>query len=134
MQDDQQPIVTDRRRLLRNAGLGTAFAAALGLGLMRAANAQNASAPSDADILNFALNLEYLEAEFYLNAINGTGLPSKDIGGVGKTGEVYGGGAVPSKRLPSSNTRPASPTTNSPTWNPCAPLSAVRRSPVRRWI
>jgi len=50
--------------------------------------------PSDEAILNFALNLEYLEAEFYLRAVSGAGIADGEANGRGRRGQVVGGRQV----------------------------------------
>ncbi|MCW2810629.1 MAG: hypothetical protein JWP61_1087 [Friedmanniella sp.] len=90
----------DRRSFLRNAGLAglgvVGTSALIGTGGLSAsaAPATGSDAPSDGTVLNFALNLEYLEAEFYLHAYYGWGVPSSLTGGKGDLGKVTGGRKV----------------------------------------
>jgi len=91
----------NRRSLVGRIGAGAAGAVALGA--MATGMAVSTSVPAqaqtitDADILNFALNLEYLEAEYYIRSFLGVGLDAADRDGVGGSGFVLGGSKVPFK-------------------------------------
>ena len=87
-----------RRSFFKNVGgisvgmVGGTFLSACG-GSVKEAIAQ-AAQPTDIDILNFALNLEYLEAQFYSYAALGIGLPANMLTGAGTQGAVTGGRQV----------------------------------------
>ena len=88
----------DRRSFLKAAGVAGlgAVGGATALGAVTD-SASAAPAITDGAILNFALNLEYLEAEFYQIAAFGTGLSNSLTGGKGRKGNVIGGQQVPFK-------------------------------------
>ena len=85
---------TDRRNFLRAAGAGGLGVVGAGAVATMAPGSAEAAGPSDAAILNFALNLEYLEAEFYQQAAFGRSIGDKLSTGKGDRGPTTGGRKV----------------------------------------
>jgi len=93
-------IVNESRRSFssRRAALALGSAALAGLALARPRRALAQTAIGDPDILNFALNLEYLEAQFYTLATTGKTIDQLGVGITSGSGAA--GGTVTVKANP----------------------------------
>lgn len=78
-----------RRRLLQ-LGLGATLASSAGFAPL--SRADEPTDIMDEDIFQFALNLEYMEAEYYLRGTTGQGIDDSDVGA--EAGPVTGGNRV----------------------------------------
>lgn len=90
MIDEVVAASPNRRKFLKTLGTATAAVGALGIVGEKKADAQTST---ELDVLNFALNLEYLEAEFYTYGQFGYGIEQFGIGVSGvSTGPNPGSG------------------------------------------
>jgi hypothetical protein len=74
----------NRRSFLKTLGAATAGVTALSMAGLSPAHGQTTT---EVEVLKFALNLEYLESEFYTYALYGQGI---ELFGIGVTGEANG--------------------------------------------
>ncbi|HSI18836.1 MAG TPA: ferritin-like domain-containing protein, partial [Sphingomonas sp.] len=106
MTDDLQPIdspvaerASERRQFFRTA-LGAAAVTVAGATALTLGPRAFADTTSDVDNLNFALQLSYLEAQFYNFAAFGTGLPASQLtAGSAATGTKVQGDATGARQV-----------------------------------
>ena len=91
--DELYEASPNRRSFLKKIGVATAAVGAMAVTGATPAEAQTAT---EIEVLNFALNLEYLEAQFYTYAMYGTSITSYGIGinGVATGSNPPSGGSV----------------------------------------
>lgn len=98
MIDELASASPNRRKFLKTIGVATAGVTAMSMSGVRAASAASSASPTatEIEVLQFALNLEYLESEFYSYAVSGQGIESFGIGidGLANGSNPTGGGTT----------------------------------------